>query len=1616
MDHKDFEKLNGSKVVISYNDEKSFSEEECHKNNEDEYSDLNSSSDEISEVLENENQDVSSMQKMMKDINKFIILRSKLEELEEEQAGKVFMVATTREELLSSKTRLEVFYSELQNNMKELEISKENKNTARTSLLRAQEIRIRKEIVQEKKIQESIDADLKIAELEALRSDLKHEKMIKLSEQVREKEEQILVEKDKLTTERDRKLQKQIQQRADMVLNQQKRKLREIEEYNNNLMMSIKKAELAYKKNIPFIKATALKVKTKREDQKTHEEQLKLNKMNELIKLKTKIDEARENIKALKARKDVIESKRKIAELDEVNKIVEETDGNKLLLLARNKMDQDLEQKVKKFEKEQKKAKVKIVEKLLNEQRSYQKRRKVQPYLFDDTRHDYLPPKYQSKINVENVDFNENGVPVLTKRSLIKLKPKSSLSSTKLTVNGEPLKQQDKLQSIVSNTDEIDIESQMDSSSNIISSKESIDDDVIVRPEFEGNWEITWNKSTTESSQESIESSQCNDFSKKEKSRKVISVDKNVLKKSQVASCKYFPKGKPLFASKPTICSFADIEIGQVYTKQIEITNISYSITYIKFLDISEHLKDFTSIEFKPPGAMSAGTSCSLTITFKPMINRNLEGAVMFKSENGIFKIPIKCSIKKCDVRIDPPRIDFCKETVGEKSRAKIVLSNKGVLSTEYVLYKYPMNSSIIPLFSGSEVETAPKNNTKGDHGKPSIASTDKNSSNEELIDKVDSETCNSENLDTSTDEAVKSSDIFSDEINLEGCVPFHKGVLHHNTTSTVHFEFTPTVAGIYHKAKFILHFEDKNTNDITIEATGYSNDVPVWVERKEIDMRICTYDRLYQDKIVINNRANTALKLVLQVPKYMKNHMEVLPKNGYIQAKSTFTAQLKFLPRKSLQHDAPKYFDHSLGVLQVPMKIQVSQQRLTVDYVVNAVLTSSELCISEKVLQFGTCCVCENVFKHLEIKNTSILPQMFGFVDLPEFIEVQPNDGFGKILPKETLKLDVIFKAQKACNYDVTVSLKNEFGQKWDLRVLATGVLPPLTLSHQVVKFAATALYDKRSEKIEIMNTHLDANEFNHSVPRIGMGEIFPVGPTSFSFIVPKDAPFHLYPQVGTVYPGQRCLVSIEFAPKLLEKDIRDEIRKIRESKLAKKLEKLQSRTGSEDDDTVTESSSTEILTDYTILDKNSDEYVNATTSLIQSYHGNMRTYSISCHIASGECTLKSEQKISYNAANTIFLQVVCPTVRPPVVVLSNGGRDKVDFGQVSTGLKSINIITLLNISQHNLQLKTSLLNHSGPFNIVNAFKQISPGETHAIKASFCPDKHDKYQEKLQIYSKNAKLELTLAGEGVFPSLKLDPDVQHFEFSNPVAKGDKAVQNFNLINQSSLSIDYEIIMKSAEEGFRTNGNVNGTAIFDCVPASGSILPGSCVQIAVTFQPDHANNQLVDKMKIILFENMVGHEIELSGKCSNHMMYLENGDLINSCKQTFLTKQFLEENQAHTEQVLLTFTSKVVNNELMSDTRSLKVYCLKSPKFPGKKGIDFLVENYLDAQSKGFQFEVLKSNIELGGFKNLNISWFPNNSENSEKNLDPVHCSFHLIVRGDIIKRYDVTLVGMFKI
>jgi len=62
--------------------------------------------------------------------------------------------------------------------------------------------------------------------------------------------------------------------------------------------------------------------------------------------------------------------------------------------------------------------------------------------------------------------------------------------------------------------------------------------------------------------------------------------------------------------------------------------------------------------------------------------------------------------------------------------------------------------------------------------------------------------------------------------------------------------------------------------------------------------------------------------------------------------------------------------------------------------------------------------------------------------------------------------------------------------------------------------------------------------------------------------------------------------------------------------------------------------------------------------------------------------------QVILYSTANTLYLEVHCPMVKPPVVVISNHGDSLTDFGQVSIGQHAIKPISIQNISDQPLEV----------------------------------------------------------------------------------------------------------------------------------------------------------------------------------------------------------------------------------------------------------------------------------------------------------------------------------------
>ncbi|CAG01752.1 unnamed protein product, partial [Tetraodon nigroviridis] len=94
-----------------------------------------------------------------------------------------------------------------------------------------------------------------------------------------------------------------------------------------------------------------------------------------------------------------------------------------------------------------------------------------------------------------------------------------------------------------------------------------------------------------------------------------------------------------------------DFDVGKTYKKKITLINSSSVADHCRFLRVSSQLHDFISINFKPPGRLAAGMSCEMQAVFQPTFNKDLFGDVQFSAEAGVFSIPIRCTIKKCDVR-----------------------------------------------------------------------------------------------------------------------------------------------------------------------------------------------------------------------------------------------------------------------------------------------------------------------------------------------------------------------------------------------------------------------------------------------------------------------------------------------------------------------------------------------------------------------------------------------------------------------------------------------------------------------------------------------------------------------------------------------------------------------------------------------------------------------------------------------------------------------------------------------------------------------------------------------------------------------------------------------------
>uniref|UniRef100_A0A8C9JQF0 Cilia- and flagella-associated protein 74 n=1 Tax=Panthera tigris altaica TaxID=74533 RepID=A0A8C9JQF0_PANTA len=1024
----------------------------------------------------------------------------------------------------------------------------------------------------------------------------------------------------------------------------------------------------------------------------------------------------------------------------------------------------------------------------------------------------------------------------------------------------------------------------------------------------------------------------------------------------QVASGHEF-KGRP-FNSKPKLIHFKDFDVGKVYKKKITLINAAYTINHCKLVGVEEHLRDFVHVDFDPPGPMSAGMSCEVLVTFKPMINKDLEGSVSFLAQTGGFSVPLKCSTKKCMLSLDKELIDFGSYVVGETASRVVTLTNVGGLGTKFKflrasescemdisqsvaktssLFTYEdkgIYDKITTSFSGQKIE--------GNESPPIDMTSQKESGKLDGKKQEEGRPAGEQGTVMTVLPNEEQTEISLGEVAEGEIGPFG--------SIKVPVIFTPIIPGAVY-TKFKVVFKNQQCPTLYFRVTGVAIDVPVWVPKPSVDLKVCAYDRLYQDSILVHTRSKAALRLKFEVCKELRGHMELLPETGYIQAQSSYTVQLKFLPRHSLPEDAGKYFDKESRVLEAPMTIRVADQIKPVGFTVHAVVTTSDLELSPSAVDFGHCTVYEAVRTQVSLCNLSLLPQGFGFVGLPKFVDVQPSDGFGTILPLETLQLDVIFQPTKAKEYNFELVCKSEINRCFKLSCRAVGVRPPLGLSHYQVKFAATSLYHTSVATLYVINSHVSMSSLTHSAPRVGSEDVSPVGPTTFEFLPPPDSPITVSPLVGTVLPGKRCLVQVAFRPVLPTKLILQEALQT----LTKEAEVKSVRGDMEEKgkDLRRQSFSTLRLqgrghpprastTQAAKLQKldlkpSSDEYQAAQATLARSFQGRFDKFVVPCVVASGDTEdRKGTEPLSFSPHNTLYLELWCPAVAPSLVVTSDRGKTIFNFGDIAVGHCGIKKVSIQNISPEDLTL-----DHSAP---VCPDPAAPRAPAHA-------------RETLDIITKRDTLSLTLMGTGVASTItcSIEGDVLDMGY---VIAGESVSSSFKLQNSSALPIRFSMQLDSLSSSRRGKSqqrdphvadlpagtqNHSGQSVFSVIPVEGVIDPGKTQDFTVTFSPDHESRYFSDRLQVVLFGKKLSHQILLKGAAREHMMFVEGGDPLDVPVESLtVIPTYDPEHREEAEElkpILVTLDYVQLDTDMPAPpaTRELQVGCIRTTQLSPKK-------------------------------------------------------------------------------
>ncbi|XP_076390598.1 cilia- and flagella-associated protein 74 [Megachile rotundata] len=523
-------------------------------------------------------------------------------------------------------------------------------------------------------------------------------------------------------------------------------------------------------------------------------------------------------------------------------------------------------------------------------------------------------------------------------------------------------------------------------------------------------------------------------------------IDKNLTiaaRKRTESVQKLYPEDTCFFATPSTVI-FDDFKVNKVYNKKVTITNKTTKWAYLRFHEVyTDVWEPVVEIDIIDAAKVKPGLHVTVNVKFSPVNDEKVTAEISFLTLNPDhpntfhkFRVPVRCTPESPVPIVDPRELKFPSAPIWKYNDSKfkekaLTISNEGRKPFSILIgERKDSHDCFLWFFDEGEVQTA----------RSSILASEKDS-----------------NVENNSEEAENDLDRKESQKMYQIEVP-------PKFKCTLRITFQPRYIGLHHEVLEIYFSSNEyifNKQDVPIwaEVTGYE----IHLDPPCVDLGIVMIDSdVRQQSFNIVNTARYVVEVSMKTPKRLGSQVTVYPKSTIIQPETFSTISVRLIPESSIVSLSKRFYDRTSKMLEFPIRVQIltreSEQPPPLILKVLATLTTCQsLVLEPSYVDLGLVYTHESVNTELSLTNKSLLIQEYAFFNLPPFMEIHPNHGFGAILPGETINLHLIYSA---CLMDIP---GNEIG--------ANGMAGERIFQVQVVSLAELAGRKGRTQLNKLKN-----------------------------------------------------------------------------------------------------------------------------------------------------------------------------------------------------------------------------------------------------------------------------------------------------------------------------------------------------------------------------------------------------------------------------------------------------------------------------------------------------------------------------------------------------------------